>query len=261
MVGFDYRLHGKKPDDNGKRHHLRVIAAHYHVEPRQCLLFDDSDSSLDSRGDGWLGVKVRDRSIGFQLNDFFAFAAVAASKDVETESKQAVDVVEAAAEVTEVAEAEEQKNSLSSDTNTDSISTKQKGRLVDDDERRKGALNGEAIQHYVSAAGGWWWLCGGCTLGTIAYGLMAANDLWLAGWVSPSNTLTTVTRASVYVGLSLGQSLAVWSLSMWNNCATNRASRTVHHDCINRLLHAPSSWFQKTPSGRILSRFSGDMAM
>ena len=147
------------------------------------------------------------------------------------------------------------------DKETEKTTMKEKGKLVDDDERRSGALSSQAIKHYLSAAGGWCWLIPGALLGTIAYGLMAANDLWLAGWVSPNNTLSTVQRASVYVGLSLGQSVAIWTLSMWNNCATNRASRAVHHDCINRLLHAPSSWFQKTPSGRIMSRFSGDMAM
>ena len=135
------------------------------------------------------------------------------------------------------------------------------GRLVDDDERRQGALDSEAIRYYIKAAGGLWWLAGASVLGMCAYGQMSATDLWLAAWVSPNNTLSTLDRAGVYVGLSLGQSVAVWSLSMWNNCASNRASRAVHHDCIDRLLHAPSSWFQKTPSGRILSRFSGDMAM
>ena len=159
---------------------------------------------------------------------------------------------------------------IDDDDNNNNLTTSQlqtKGKLVDDDQRRKGSLSGEAIQYYLAAAGGWWWISGACIIGVLAYGQMAATDLWLAEWVRPKNPnstevyLTTVEYGSVYVGLSLGQSIAVWSMSMWNNCATNRASRAVHHDCIDRLLHAPSSWFQKTPSGRIMSRFSGDMAM
>jgi ABC-type multidrug transport system fused ATPase/permease subunit len=40
-----------------------------------------------------------------------------------------------------------------------------------------------------------------------------------------------------------------------------RASRTLHTLCLGRLLHAPVAWFQRTPSGRIVSRFSSDLAV
>lgn len=40
-----------------------------------------------------------------------------------------------------------------------------------------------------------------------------------------------------------------------------RASRTLHSLCLGRLLHAPVTWFQRTPSGRIVSRFSSDLSI
>ena len=38
-----------------------------------------------------------------------------------------------------------------------------------------------------------------------------------------------------------------------------RASRSLHHDTVHRLLHAPLHWYDATPSGRTLSRFTSDM--
>jgi len=40
-----------------------------------------------------------------------------------------------------------------------------------------------------------------------------------------------------------------------------RASKNIHGDCLHNLLQAPLSWFESVPSGRILSRFSADLAI
>jgi hypothetical protein len=70
MIGFDYRLHGKKPRDKGKRHHMRTIAAHYGPDVRmeEMLLIDDSRQSLVNE-DGYLGCRVRDPAAGFRFSD------------------------------------------------------------------------------------------------------------------------------------------------------------------------------------------------
>eukprot|EP00808_Paulinella_micropora_P021752 g19892.t1 len=66
LVGFDNNLHGKHPENSGKRYHMRRIGVHLAVPPEQMLL-DDSDSSLDTGGDGWHGLKVRQP--GFLFGD------------------------------------------------------------------------------------------------------------------------------------------------------------------------------------------------
>lgn len=52
----------------GKRHHMRKIAEHYQVEPKQLVLFDASQEMLENE-DGWTGVLVTDRRLGFQFDD------------------------------------------------------------------------------------------------------------------------------------------------------------------------------------------------
>ena len=41
--------------------------------------------------------------------------------------------------------------------------------------------------------------------------------------------------------------------------ATVRGSKSLHHDLITTVVHAPMSFFDTTPIGRILNRFSQDM--
>ena len=42
--------------------------------------------------------------------------------------------------------------------------------------------------------------------------------------------------------------------------ATNIAGRRIRK-IVSNILHAPSGWFEATPSGQIISRLSGDLAM
>ena len=40
-----------------------------------------------------------------------------------------------------------------------------------------------------------------------------------------------------------------------------RSSRSLHYRCLNTLMHAPVSWFDSNPKGRIISRFSADLSV
>ncbi|CAK9105208.1 Multidrug resistance-associated protein 1 (ATP-binding cassette sub-family C member 1) (Glutathione-S-conjugate-translocating ATPase ABCC1) (Leukotriene C(4) transporter) (LTC4 transporter) [Durusdinium trenchii] len=99
----------------------------------------------------------------------------------------------------------------------------------------------------------------------IAYSFMAAMDLYLANWIQDSEDLDTTAahlrRAAVYISLALCNVIGVEILSLHNTRSSVRASKHVHNDCINQILHAPITWYEETPSGRITSRFSGDLSM
>ena len=62
-----------------------------------------------------------------------------------------------------------------------------------------------------------------------------------------------MSRAIGYVSIGVAQAVMVVSLSLWNNLNTNRASLMLHRDCVQNLMHAPISWFEKNPSGRWLA--------
>lgn len=153
-------------------------------------------------------------------------------------------------------------NKVSSERNTRRLPEK----LIEDEERRTGNVDlSLSFEFFFKRAGGWHAALIVLLLGCSAYGLMAATDLWLAAWVADDGSfggrMSDSTRAFGYIGFSLGQALLVFSLSSWDAWCVNKSCRAIHADCMGKLLRAPSLWFQRCPSGRIMSRFSSDLSL
>ena len=54
----------------------------------------------------------------------------------------------------------------------------------------------------------------------------------------------------IYVAAGLGHVAFIITCSVYFTLISVRASATLHHDTIKRVLHAPLSWYDSTPSGR-----------
>ncbi|KAJ9459626.1 hypothetical protein DIPPA_22504 [Diplonema papillatum] len=139
-------------------------------------------------------------------------------------------------------------------------------RLVQDDEAAKGAVGWATVGHYVRRMGGPY-IAASLAILVVTYGAMGFNDRWLATWTSqyepdlPSaEQNVSNTYLYVYVGSSAVNVFGLITTSACLSFATARAGLRVHHECFDRVIHAPLSWFESTPSGRILSRFSTDLA-
>ncbi|ORX70654.1 hypothetical protein DL89DRAFT_278020 [Linderina pennispora] len=97
-------------------------------------------------------------------------------------------------------------------------------------------------------------------------------NLWLKNWASSntdteSNGLrsfaerhTVIYYLLIYGALgTLGGAMsAIQSLVLWTLCAI-RASRKIHESMLVGVLRSPTSFFDVTPLGRILNRFSSDL--
>lgn len=68
IAGFEARPHDGRPEDVGRRRHMRHIARHYRVECREVLFFGSSPEDL-SNEDSWSGVLCRDKREGFRFDD------------------------------------------------------------------------------------------------------------------------------------------------------------------------------------------------
>jgi multidrug resistance-associated protein (MRP) len=93
-----------------------------------------------------------------------------------------------------------------------------------------------------------------------------SSNLWLSAWSNDAmdpklrnSTAQRDLRLGVYGGLGLAESICVIVSTVLLNLACIRSSQILHNRMLERVLRATVSWFNTTPSGRIMNRFSKDV--
>ncbi|KAK1440244.1 hypothetical protein QVD17_06069 [Tagetes erecta] len=139
-----------------------------------------------------------------------------------------------------------------------------KGQIVQKEEREKGSVGFSIYWKYITSA-----YCGVLVpcilLAAIVFEvLQVASNYWLA-WASPVSQdeeppVGGTTLITVYIGLAFGSMFCIFIRAM---CLTTAGYKTANllfnkmHVCI---FHSPMSFFDATPSGRILNRASTDQS-
>jgi len=95
-----------------------------------------------------------------------------------------------------------------------------------------------------------------------SYVSLGLRDWWMSVWADASEAGAEGRldlHMCIFVGLGLlhviGIVVTVYGMALFGE----RAGLNLHADCISVLLHAPMSYFDATPSGRILSRLGSDL--
>ena len=87
--------------------------------------------------------------------------------------------------------------------------------------------------------------------------VLALNDVFIALWAA--NDKPNAGFAAIYGCLSFGHLLFLVVASFILVCAATNAGENLHGQCFRSVIAAPMSWFESTPSGRIISRFGNDI--
>ncbi|CAD7924784.1 unnamed protein product [Amoebophrya sp. A120] len=124
----------------------------------------------------------------------------------------------------------------------------------------------QTLRPFFNSLGRYTYLTKVVSIALCCYTAMALTDLWLADWVTSSENendnskYSQTERILVYVGLTLTHLCGLFALSLFNAVAMNRACKQLHNDAATTVMHARWTWFEQTPSGRILSRFGADLS-
>lgn len=146
-----------------------------------------------------------------------------------------------------------------------SIGKKEKSKLTDAETVEVGSVKWQVYIEYFKALG-----ISGVVITvlsyTISHAFNIATNVWLSLWSNDAEDPTKINntklrnlRLSVYAGLGLMETVFVLTGALFMNLACLRASKLLHDQMLIHILHAPMSFFDTTPMGRILNRFSKDI--
>ncbi|XP_032738350.1 canalicular multispecific organic anion transporter 1 [Lontra canadensis] len=102
-------------------------------------------------------------------------------------------------------------------------------------------------------------------INSVAY---IGSNLWLSAWTNDSKTYNGTNypasqrdlRIGVYGALGFVQGALVLIANLWSAHGSTHASNILHRQLLSSILRAPMSFFDTTPTGRIVNRFAGDIS-
>jgi len=133
------------------------------------------------------------------------------------------------------------------------------GRLVDEEKREEGRVKSKVYAHYIRAAGGWLTFFA-ITVTYIAYNCAdTGSSLFISFWTDNIDAHSTGWYLGIYVAISMAVlpiMILQYSIRIYGSL---KSAAFFHESMLTRLLHAPTSFFDVTPRGRIINRFSKDI--
>lgn len=150
--------------------------------------------------------------------------------------------------------------------------TKPHGRVTDDEtepgsrkaeDAQQGKVKFEVYLEYAKASS-WAWFSVYLVLLILSQIGSVAGSFWLKHWAEVNTKKNTNPDAGAYIGIyfALGVISSFFTVTstlvLWIFCAI-RAARILHDNMAEAVFHSPMSFFETTPIGRIMNRFSSDV--
>ncbi|KAL2915593.1 hypothetical protein HK105_204778 [Polyrhizophydium stewartii] len=131
--------------------------------------------------------------------------------------------------------------------------------LMQTEDRATGKVDGKVWLSYFKAAGGLWFGITVVLILAVSQGSQSANNIWLVLWSGNSIPNLTMTQyIGVYAGISAFSAIIKFIYGMYFATRGNSAGRVLHESALKSIFRAPVGFFDTTPLGRIINRFSKD---
>ncbi|KAI9333150.1 P-loop containing nucleoside triphosphate hydrolase protein [Zopfochytrium polystomum] len=128
------------------------------------------------------------------------------------------------------------------------------------EERQTGTVPGRVWLTFVRACGGLLFVFAAIVLIAAGQAARVVTDLWLTWWSEGKydTSFKVMGYIGVYFGLSLSQSIMTYVSAIFYTLSGTRAAKLLHERALSRVMRAPVRFFDTTPLGRIVNRFSKD---
>ncbi|KAG6873113.1 hypothetical protein C0995_002776 [Termitomyces sp. Mi166 len=131
--------------------------------------------------------------------------------------------------------------------------------LMQTEERNTGSVTWKVYGNYLHFSGGIVWAPIILILLTLVQGAQVANNIFLGLWTAESiRAFHQGDYMAVYAGIGVFQAVFAFVFSFAIVIASSIASLNLFRIALTRVLYSPTSFFDTTPIGRVLSRLSKD---
>eukprot|EP01135_Chromosphaera_perkinsii_P005378 Nk52_evm59s343 gene=Nk52_evmTU59s343 len=130
--------------------------------------------------------------------------------------------------------------------------------LVAEEERAEGSVGLEIYKAYFVAGGGVSSLIAITIVFSISQGMQTLQDYWADWWSVDMFHLSQAEYLKYYSYLGVATTISILIRSLMIAYVSIQASRNLHRELLSRILRAPMRFFDTTPLGRIVNRFSKD---
>ena len=159
--------------------------------------------------------------------------------------------------LTRIASKEKESNGENqSSSQGQSKSEKTAAKLIEDEERETGQVNFKVYKHYFTEAYGWWGIALVIAMSVAWVLSFLAGDYWLAFATADDSGIPSSTFIIVYAVIAIVACIVVMVRGFLFTYLGLKTSQSFFIGMLQCILHAPMSFFDTTPSGRILSRVS-----
>lgn len=140
------------------------------------------------------------------------------------------------------------------------VAEKASARLIKEEERASGHVSLAVYKQYMTEAFGWWGVALVVAVSVAWQGSVLASDYWLAYETDAGNAASfrPTLFIEVYAIIAAASVVLVSGRSFLVAFIGLQTANSFFKQILNSILHAPMSFFDTTPSGRILSRASSD---
>ncbi|KAJ2724130.1 hypothetical protein GGI07_002165 [Coemansia sp. Benny D115] len=144
--------------------------------------------------------------------------------------------------------------------NPDGDLSELEGTLVDDEEREQGYVRPGVWLDYMRMCGPSWYWALILVFIFITRATSILQDYWVRLWMSSAGDGTSVVYwLGTYVMIGMLNTVVRLASMINENAGSMRAGRRYHESLFMRVMNASPRFFDKTPIGRVISRFSRDM--
>ncbi|KDO23429.1 hypothetical protein SPRG_22283 [Saprolegnia parasitica CBS 223.65] len=136
------------------------------------------------------------------------------------------------------------------------------GGLMDKEDRAKGAVSTTTYKTYFGSSGynGAVVAASIITFFTVSQTALAMTDWFMSYWSNHTDMMAKISSGYIYLGCAVVSVFLVYGRSLYVLMVAIKCSQSLHSMLVHKVIGAPvPTFFDVTPMGRILNRFSSDL--